>query len=131
MNKVTLRLGIHRIASLALLCFSLGGCAAAVACEPVATPNRIADAGAICRDTMGLSPSNVPFDSCVQSLLQNLTALKQPSLPEEPIAMVALPESDTQKSCVLFGLAPGSKALDVCAGNLDASLFEAADAAAR
>ena len=80
---------------------------------------------------MGLTPSNLPFDSCVQSLLQNAAVVKQPSLPVEPIATVALPESDTRKSCVQFGLAPGSTALQTCADNLDASLFEAADAGAR
>ena len=65
---------MNRIASLALFCFSLSACTA-VACSQHATPARIADTGSICRDTMGLTPSNVPFDSCVQSLLQNLTVI--------------------------------------------------------
>ncbi len=135
MNTDTLRLGVHRIASLALFCFSLSACAASAcsqhAAPPHLAPAHLAAAAAICQGTMGLSPSNVPYDSCVQSLLQNSDVLDRPSQPEAPIATVALQESDTRKSCALFGLTPGSKALETCAGNLDASLFEAANAAAR
>ena len=130
MNTVTVRLGVHRIASFALFCLSLSACTA-VACSEHTPPVRTADAGAICRDAMGLSPSNVPYDSCVQSLLQNADVLAQPSLPEAPIAKLDLPESDARKSCARFGLTPDSEALDTCAANLDASLFEAEDAAAR
>ena len=123
MNTVTGRRG----ALLAVL--YLAGCASGAPDRQMA--DRHADAGAICSDTMGLKAANVPYDLCVQSLLQNLTALKQPSLSAEPIAMVELPESGTQKSCARFGLAPGSSAFETCADNLDASLFEAADAGAR
>ena len=132
MNTVTFRLGIHRIASLALFSFSLSGCAAAA---PSIPPERIADAGSICRDTMGLTPPNVPYDSCVQSLLQNRDVLDQASVPAVRIAALELPrtstETDTRKSCGRWGLKPGSNALETCADNLNASLFEAADAAAR
>jgi hypothetical protein len=134
MNTVTFRLGIHRIASLALFCFSLSACTA-MACGEHTTTARIADAGAICRDTMGLSPSNVPYDSCVQSLLQNSDVPDQPGVPAGQIATLDLPgalaETDTQKSCARWGLKPGSSAFETCTGNLSASLFEAADAGAR
>jgi hypothetical protein len=131
MNPLNFHPGIHRIASLAAFCVFISGCAAAAPSEPVTAPARIADAGTICRDTMGLTPSNMPYDSCVRSLLQNLTVLELPAVVAVRMAKIVLPDSDTRKSCAIFGLAQGSSALQTCADNLDASLFEAADAGAR
>jgi len=136
MNTGTGRSRAHRTGPVAVLCLILGGCATGTPNGPTAMPNRLADASQICRDTMGLNPANAPHDLCVQSLLQNLTALDQPSLPVgEQTAKIelpgAVPESDTQKSCARFGFAPGSKSFETCAGNLGASLFEATDVAAR
>ena len=110
-----------------LAALSLAGCATGTPDRQMATADRLADAGAICRDTMGLSAANAPYDLCVRSLLQNAVAQDHAIL-EMPDAM---PESDTQKSCARFGLALGSDAFQSCAGNLEASLFEATDATAR
>jgi hypothetical protein len=125
MNTQTGRRRALPFALLAVLC--LAGCAAGTPDRQAASADRLADAGAICRNTMGLNAANAPYDLCVGSLTQNSVA------PDHAVFAVsaATPESAAQKSCVRFGLAPDSKAIENCAVNLDASLFEAADVAAR
>jgi hypothetical protein len=60
----------------------------------------------------------------VSSLFLGLAACAGPSNGQVQFAQ-------EQHSCAALGLAPGSQAFGQCVGNLDASMFEANNAAAR
>jgi hypothetical protein len=111
---------LPRILPLTILCLGLSGCAAHVSAGPAVTPDYVATASRICRDTMGLSPANAPHGECVASLLQNVSALDGLPAPIEG----ALPAGRTQASCAQFGLRPDSDAFAQCAADLDATMFE-------
>jgi len=60
----------------------------------------------------------------VSSLFLGLAACAGPSNSQIQLAQ-------EQHSCAALGVAPGSQAFDQCVGNLDASMFEANNVAAR
>jgi hypothetical protein len=93
-------------------------------------PDRLAAASHICRDTMGLNPANAPHEQCMDSLLQNVSALDRLSpSPNGPLTDLngsgKLPGGPTQAACAQFGLRPDSDAFATCVSNLDATIFEA------
>jgi hypothetical protein len=116
-----------RIAPFVILCVASTGCAVSA---PVATPDRLANASRICRDTMGFDPANAPHEQCVDSLLQNTSApdgLSPLALGPlaNPMQSDVAPAGRTQAACAQFGLRPDSDAFASCAANLDATIFEA------
>jgi hypothetical protein len=106
------------ILPLTILCLGLAGCATNAANSPNITPDRLA-ASRICRDTIGLDPANAPHEQCVDSLLQNASALDR--LSPAP----ASPGGGTKAGCAQFGLRAGSDAFTRCVTDLDATIFEA------
>jgi hypothetical protein len=110
-----------RIAPFIILCLASTGCAASA---PAATPDRLAAASRICRDTMGLNPANVPHEQCVDSLLQNASAVDWLS-PSANGPLANPPAGGTQAACAQFGLRPDSAAFATCTSNLDETIFEA------
>jgi hypothetical protein len=116
-----------RIAPFIILCLASTGCAASA---PAARPDRLAGASRICRGTMGLNPANAPHQQCVDSLLQNVSALDwlSPLANDRltnPKGSNAPPAGDTQAACAQFGLRPDSEAFATCVSNLDETIFEA------
>lgn len=65
----------------------------------------------VCRDTMGLAPSNVDFTACVDSLKKQATAVQQ-----------TLPEA---RACAEMGHTPGSVDHRQCVAKLAAALHHA------
>jgi hypothetical protein len=106
------------ILPLAILGLGLAGCAANPAGGANMTPDRLA-ASRICRDTVGLDPANAPHEQCVDSLLQNASALD--GLSPAP----AGPGDGTKAACAQFGLRTDSDAFTRCVTDLDATIFEA------
>jgi hypothetical protein len=116
-----------RIAPFIVLCLASTGCAASA---PAVTPNRLAAASRICRDTMGLNPANAQHEQCVDSLLQNVSSLDELSpVSDDPLTNPkgsgAPPAGATQAACAQFGLRPDSDGFVTCVSNLDATIFEA------
>lgn len=107
-----------RILPLAIVGLGLAGCAANPSSNANMTPDRLA-ASRICRDTVGLDPANAPHAQCVDSLLQNASALD--GLSPAPAA----PGGGTKAACTQFGLRPDSDAFASCVADLDATIFEA------
>jgi hypothetical protein len=106
------------ILPLTILCLELAGCAISPTGGPNIAPDRLA-ASRICRDTIGLNPANAPHEQCVDSLLQNASALDR--LSPAP----ASPGGGTKAGCAQFGLRPDSDAFANCVADLDAAIFEA------
>ena len=111
---------VTRILPLTLFCLGLSGCATGAFASPATSPDRVAAASTICRDTMGLSPANAPYAGCVTSLAQNVPELAGPVLVSPRVPGL----TDAQASCALFGLRRESDAFAQCAADLDATLFE-------
>jgi hypothetical protein len=83
--------------------FALLACAISPADAGSSTPERSAEVGQICRNTMGLTPSNTDYDMCRLSLLQTMAGLDQASLVQRD-----------RQACMQRGLTPNTREFALC-----------------
>jgi len=84
----------------------LAACAINPADAQSSTPARTAQVREACATTMGLSPADSDYQMCVQSLLQTMSSMDQPTL-----------AARDRTVCLRQGLQPDTRKFDDCVGN--------------
>jgi uncharacterized lipoprotein YajG len=84
----------------------LAACAINPADAQNATPARTVQARQACATTMGLSPADSDYQMCVQSLLQTIASMDQPTL-----------AARDRTACAQQGLQPGTRKFGECVGD--------------